>query len=50
MRVGPRQAHETQVLGLDPALELFGLPSLFFSPEAVLFDESRGLAHLIFRV
>jgi hypothetical protein len=37
-------------IDLYPALELFGLPSLFVSPEAMLFDESRGLAHLIFRV
>jgi hypothetical protein len=50
MRVGPGETHEMQVLFLDPALEFLGLPSLFVGPQAVLFDESQGLAHLIFRV
>ncbi len=46
VRVGPGKPHEMQVVLLDPALEVLGLPSLLVRPEAVSCDESERLRHL----
>ena len=46
VRIGPREAHEMQIVGLDPALDVFGLPSLLVRPEAVFCNESERLCHL----
>jgi hypothetical protein len=49
VRVRPGETHKMQVVLLDPAPELLGLPCLFLRAQAVPFDESRWLAQLMFR-
>ena len=45
---GSAQARRTsrKLVLLDPALDLFGLPSLLIAPQAVPFDETQRLRHL----
>src|SRR5215471_2480377 len=46
MWIGPCKAHQFEMVLLDFALELLGLPSLLLGPEAVPCDECEGLFHL----
>ena len=46
VRIGPDKAHEMQIVLLDPALEILGLPSLLVGPDPMPCDERERLFHL----
>jgi len=46
VRIGPDEAHEMQIVLLDPALEIVGLPSLLVGPHPMPCDEWERLFHL----
>jgi len=46
VRIGPDEAHKMQIVLLDPALEIVGLPPLLVGPHPMPCDEWERLFHL----